>query len=51
MVSSWAAGTFIFQSEYSFKSHFLLANRAIFIKGSKENAQGKKEIKSREQQN
>jgi len=42
---------FVFQGEYSFKSHFLVAPRAIFIEGSKENAEGEKEIKSSEQQN
>jgi len=48
MVSSLAMRTFIFQGEYSFKGHFLLASRAIFIKGSKENAQQEKSIQTRE---
>jgi hypothetical protein len=44
-------GAFVFQGEYSFKSHFLVASRAIFIESSKENAEGEKEIKGSEQQN
>jgi len=49
--SPFTRRAFIFQGEYSFKGHFLVAVRAIFIKNSKENAKGEKEIKSSEQQN
>jgi len=39
---------FILKGKYPFKSHFLVAPRAIFIKSSKENAEGEKEIKESE---
>jgi len=39
---------FIFKGEYSFKRHFLVACRAIFIEGSKENAEGEEEIETSE---
>jgi hypothetical protein len=41
-------GTFILQSEDSFKSHFLLTKRAIFIKNSKEKAEREKEVETSE---
>ena len=39
---------FIFEGEYSFKRHFLLTKRAIFIKGSKKNTEGEEEIETSE---
>ena len=39
---------FIFEGEYSFKSHFLVAEGAVFVEGSKEKAEGEEEIETSE---
>jgi len=41
-------GAFIFQSKYSFRVHFLVAMRAIFVDSSKEYSQQKSKVKEAE---
>jgi len=48
MGAPFTNSTFIFQGEYSFKSHFLVAKRTVFIEGSKENAEREEEIETSE---